>query len=97
MGERVTLRFDPAAPQAPVEVVHAGRVIERARRVDLYANCFVKRHRPSGRLEVEEPDESIASQQDDQRPTVRTSPLTMAALARDDGALSDDDDTTGAR
>ncbi len=96
IGERVTLRFDPAAPLAPVQVVHAGRLIERARRVDLYANCFVRRHRPSGRLEVEEP---VDEQQADPPAPVRTSPLTMASLARendDDDDEPRDDDVPGA-
>jgi len=48
IGERITLRFNPANTTAPVQVVHQGRVIEMARQVDLYANCFVKRHRRSG-------------------------------------------------
>lgn len=89
VGARVTLRFDPSAPNTPVEVVHAGRVIERARRVDLYANCFVKRHRPSGRLEV---DESADPQQSDPPAPVRTSPLTMASLVREDADADDGDD-----
>ena len=48
IGERITLRFNPANTTAPVQVVHQGRVIEMARPVDLYANCFVKRHRRTG-------------------------------------------------
>ena len=89
VGERVTLRFDPAAPEAPVQVVHAGRVIERARRVDLYANCFVKRHRPSGGLQIDRPADALQVH----RPALaRTSPLTMTALARDDRHDGDDRD-----
>jgi len=68
--------------------VHAGRVIERARRVDLYANCFVKRHRPSGRLEI---DEVVDLQQTDSPAPVRTSPLTMTSLAREDADADADD------
>ena len=48
VGQKVTLRFDPGAPGAPITVVHEGRVIEHARQVDLYANCFVRRDRHSG-------------------------------------------------
>jgi putative transposase len=55
IGQRVTLRYDPTEPAAPVQVVHNGQFIEQARRVDLYANCFVKRHRPSGALDVDRP------------------------------------------
>jgi putative transposase len=45
VGERVTLRFDPARKpdKRTVEVWHQGRRIEVARRVDVLANCFVKR------------------------------------------------------
>jgi putative transposase len=56
VGEKVTLRFDPSAPPArPVQVCHQGQRIELARPVETYANCFVKRHRPSWTLEVEGP------------------------------------------
>lgn len=48
IGERVTLRFNPANTFTPVQIVHQGQFIEMARQVDLYANCFVKRHRRSG-------------------------------------------------
>jgi len=37
-----------------VQVVHNGRYIEQARRVDLYANCFVKRHRRTGALDPDQ-------------------------------------------
>lgn len=46
VGERVTLRFDPsrAPDKRSVEVWHLGRRVEIARRVDVLANCFVKRN-----------------------------------------------------
>jgi putative transposase len=46
VGERVTLRFDPARKpdKRSVEVWHQGHRIEIARRVDVLANCFVKRN-----------------------------------------------------
>jgi transposase InsO family protein len=46
VGERVTLRFDAARKpdKRTVEVWHQGRRIETARRVDVLANCFVKRN-----------------------------------------------------
>ncbi len=48
IGERVTLRYDPsAAPGRPIQIWHKGRRIQLSKPVDLYANCFVKRHRPS--------------------------------------------------
>jgi putative transposase len=56
VGQTVTLRFDPgAAPERPVQVCHQGRFVEQARVVELYANCFVKRSRPSWTLNVEGP------------------------------------------
>ncbi|MEJ2607806.1 MAG: hypothetical protein P8Z41_14180, partial [Anaerolineales bacterium] len=69
---RVTLRYDPTQPGAPVQVVHNGQFIELARRVDLYANCFVKRHRRTGALD---PDRS---------PAPAPSGLTMTAFDADD-------------
>jgi putative transposase len=44
VGEKVTLRFDPARRGALVDVWHGGKKIEQARVVDTRANCFVKRH-----------------------------------------------------
>ncbi len=43
VGETVTLRFDPSRRGRPVDVYFKGRKIEKAKRVDLYANCFVRR------------------------------------------------------
>ncbi len=48
VGENITLRFDPGAPpERPIQVCFDGQPREPARRVDTYANCFVKRDRPS--------------------------------------------------
>jgi len=56
VGEKVTLRFDPgAAPERPVQVCHQGKLIEQAKPVQTYANCFVKRNRPSWTLNVDGP------------------------------------------
>ena len=44
VGEAVNLRFDPAHLGQPVEVWHQQKKTGTARRVDLYANCFVKRN-----------------------------------------------------
>ncbi|MHB1345750.1 MAG: transposase [Thermoleophilia bacterium] len=44
VGETVTLRFDPARLGQPVEVWHQHKKLGSAKRVDLYANCFVKRN-----------------------------------------------------
>jgi putative transposase len=56
VGEKVTLRFDPEAPpERPVQVCHQGRQIQLARPVETYANCFVKRDRPSWTLSPDGP------------------------------------------
>ena len=54
VGERVTLRFDPARrpDKRTVEVWHQGRRVETARRVDALANCFVKRHASTKNLQI---------------------------------------------
>lgn len=55
VGEKVTLRYDPARPNAPVQVVHKGSIIEKAKQVDIYANCFVKRQRRGGSIHTDKP------------------------------------------
>ena len=56
VGEKVTLRFDPAAaPGRPVQVCHQGKPIELAKPVETYANCFVKRNRPAWTLSTDAP------------------------------------------
>jgi transposase InsO family protein len=56
VGEKVTLRFDPsAAPTRPIEVWHQSRQMPDATPLDAYANCFVKRDRPSRNLHTDTP------------------------------------------
>jgi putative transposase len=56
VGEKVTLRYDPAAPTGrAIQIWHEGKAIELAKPVQTYANCFVKRHRPSSTLDVDGP------------------------------------------
>jgi hypothetical protein len=56
VGETVMLRFDPAAPpERPVQVSRQGRLTGLARPVQTYANCFVKRERPSRTLAADGP------------------------------------------
>ncbi len=59
VGETVTLRYNPAAQAETVEVRHNGRFIQKAKLVDVYANCFVKRDRPSSTLAMVEPAASV--------------------------------------
>ena len=58
VGDHVTLRYDPAKPppKRTVEVWHQGKRIEIARRVDVLANCFVKRNNITRQLQVPKPD-----------------------------------------
>ena len=56
VGEKVTLRYDPAAPTGrAIQVWYDGKAIELAKPVQTYANCFVKRNRPSSNLETDYP------------------------------------------
>jgi putative transposase len=56
VGEIVTLRYDPAAPASRgIEVWHKGQFVSRATPLDAYANCFVRRHRPSQGIETDTP------------------------------------------
>ena len=70
VGETVTLRFDPSAPTSRgVEVWHQDKFIARAMPLDAYANCFVRRNRPSRTLET-----------DTKAPAPRPSGLSLRAL-----------------
>jgi putative transposase len=56
VGENITLRYDPGAPpERPIQVCFEGREHDPARPVQTYANCFVKRDRPSRTLAVDGP------------------------------------------
>jgi putative transposase len=48
VDETVLLRYNPAGRRGqPLKVWHKGRFVHEAKPVDAYANCFVKRNRPS--------------------------------------------------
>jgi putative transposase len=55
VGEHVTLRYEPAREphKRAVEVWHRGQRVEIAKRVDVLANCFVKRNPLTKSLHVE--------------------------------------------
>ncbi|MFK7893991.1 MAG: helix-turn-helix domain-containing protein [Granulosicoccus sp.] len=76
VGEKVTLRYDPARPDAAVQVVHNGQTIEKARQVDIYANCSVKRQRRGGAINT------------DKSPQVPAG-LSMSALRKSDSGNTD--------
>jgi transposase InsO family protein len=50
VGATVTLRFDPSLPGRPIQVCAPGQPPTVAKVVDVYANCFVRRDRPSRTL-----------------------------------------------
>lgn len=50
VDEKVTLRYDPARPGRPIIVLHKGRVVQTAKVIDTFANCHVRRDRPSATL-----------------------------------------------
>lgn len=56
VGETVTLRYNPADQGKIIEVCHNNTFIQEAKLVDTYANCFVKRDRPSSTIEEVEQD-----------------------------------------
>jgi hypothetical protein len=68
VGETVTLRYNPADQGKLIEVCHNGRFVQQAKRVDTYANCFVKRDRPSSSL-AEVSKEQPAVQKAENKPS----------------------------
>lgn len=61
VGATVLLRYDPARPSAPVQVWAEGKQVQQARLVDVYANCQVKRERPSRTLVPQQPPAAAAA------------------------------------
>jgi len=72
VGEKVTVRFDPAKKGAPVDIWHGGKKVQTARVVDAYANCFVKRNNETRALDV------------DTQPAAPATGLRLRDLAKDD-------------
>jgi hypothetical protein len=59
VGQTVILRYDPSAPPARgIEVWHDGHFVARATPLDAYANCFVRRHRPTQNLDPDSPPDT---------------------------------------
>jgi hypothetical protein len=56
VNHTVTLRFDPGAPPARgVEVWLDEKFVGRATPLDAYANCFVRRNRPTQNIDADMP------------------------------------------
>ena len=79
VGETVTLRYNPAEQGKCIEVCHNNQFVQEAKLVDTYANCFVKRDRPSSTIEEVEQD-NAPSRKEPKKPThpVDYSKLTKA-------------------
>jgi hypothetical protein len=59
VGETVTLRYEAGPAQSrTVQVWHDGAKVHDAKVVDVYANCFVKRDRPSNGLTASTPPDA---------------------------------------
>jgi transposase InsO family protein len=68
VGETVTLRYNPAEQGKCIEVCHNNQFVQEAKLVDTYANCFVKRDRPSSTIEEVEQD-NAPSRKEPKKPT----------------------------
>jgi putative transposase len=58
VGQAVLLRYDPVASGRPIQVWHQGKRMQQAKVVDAYANCFIKRNRPSRTLDADAPSQT---------------------------------------
>jgi transposase InsO family protein len=87
VGETVTLRYDPENQGDFLEVCHNGQCIQEAGKVDTYANCFVKRDRPSNSItEITEPS---TEETDGDRSTVVHHTVDFSKLAQADRERKD--------
>ncbi len=80
VGETVTLRYDPGNQGDLIEVCHNGAFVHEARRVDTYANCFVKRDRPSSSIAITETADEVT---DGDRSTAIHHTVDFSKLAAD--------------
>lgn len=55
VGQTVSLRFDPSRLGRPIDVYFKGRRFPKAKPVDVYANCFVRRDHTTKQLQPDRP------------------------------------------
>lgn len=55
VGDTVTVRFDPSRRGRPIDVYFKGRKYQKAKPVDTYANCFVRRDHTTKHLQPDTP------------------------------------------
>jgi transposase InsO family protein len=85
VGETVTLRYDPGNQGDRIEVCHKGRHVQHAQILDTYANCFVKRHRPSGTIQkVKDKAENVLKY-----PSLPPQPVDFSKITRNMGGKED--------
>ncbi len=90
VGETVLLRYDPSARRGhPVQVCFNGRFIHHAKPVDAYANCFVKRNRPS-RIPQPDPDPKAAIPEEN--PLTPAGGLRLADMPDENEKKTDEDE-----
>ena len=80
VGETVTLKYDPSKQGDTVDVWHNNKFQHKAKCLDAYANCFVKRDRPSCTI------------QETGKETLHTSPSQPVNFARIAGKMKGSDD-----
>ena len=61
VGETVTLKYNPSKQGDTVDVWHNNEFVHKAKCLDAYANCFVKRDRPSFTIKEQDRDGKGAS------------------------------------
>jgi len=72
VGETVTLKYDPSKPGDTIDVWHNNEYVHKAKCIDAYANCLVKRDRPSF---------TIQEQDKDTRSSAPSQPVNFSRLA----------------
>jgi transposase InsO family protein len=80
VGQTVVLRFDPSLPGRSIQI-HADGKRWEAKLVDTYANCFVKRDRPSQLLTPGTPPKTPAPEVATPEKPLAPSTLNLAELA----------------
>ena len=78
VGETVTLKYDPAKQGKTVDVWHKNKFQHKAKCLDAYANCFVKRERPS--FNTRETGQDEDKKTPDRQPS---QPVNFARITRD--------------
>lgn len=80
VGETVILRYNPAEQGKIIEVCHNNQFFQEAKLVDTYANCFVKRDRPSSTIEEvgQDKDNHLNKEPDKPKHPVDYSKITKA-------------------